>query len=68
MRTTIEEGRRVVQPAQRGDFGFGQLSSAIRRTTHRAVALVLTANPTFGRGPRGELCQWLLKERQALAR
>jgi hypothetical protein len=40
MRTTLEEGRRVV----------------------------LTANPTFGRGPRGELCQWLLKERQALAR
>jgi hypothetical protein len=50
------------------DLPFHILMVRLRSGDQRAVVLVVTGNPTFSNGPRQALFDWLIKERQGMAR
>jgi hypothetical protein len=62
------EGGHVGADYSGSDLGLFILIVRSSAADRRAVALVLTGNPTFSSGPRKALFDWLIHERQALAR
>ena len=62
------DGGHVGADLSASDLPFHILMVRSRSPDQRAVVLVATGNPTFSSGPRQALFDWLIKERQAMAR
>jgi hypothetical protein len=60
------EGGHIGADYSGADLPFELLVVRPVRTSGRAVALVVSGNSTFGRGPRKALLDWLLRERSKL--
>jgi hypothetical protein len=62
------DGGHIGADLSASDLPFHILMVRSRSADQRAVVLVVTGNPTFSSGPRQALFDWLIKERQAMAR
>ena len=62
------DGGHIGADLSASDLPFHILMVRSRSPDQRAVVLVVTGNPTFSSGPRQALFDWLIKERQAIAR
>jgi hypothetical protein len=62
------DGGHVGADHSAGDLPFHILIVRSTLPDRRAVVLVVTGNPTFSSGPRRALFDWLIGERQAIAR
>jgi hypothetical protein len=62
------EGGHIGADYSGSDLPFHILIVRTSSKDQRAAVLVLTGNPTFSSGPRKALSDWLIRERQAIAR
>jgi hypothetical protein len=62
------DGGHIGADLSASDLPFHILMVRSRLPDQRSVVLVVTGNPTFSSGPRRALFDWLIKERQAMAR
>jgi hypothetical protein len=62
------DGDHIGADQSAGDLPFHILMVRSTSPDRRAVVLVVTGNPTFSSGPRRALFDWLIRERQAMAR
>jgi hypothetical protein len=62
------DGDHIGADQSASDLPFHILMVRSTSPNRRDVVLVVTGNPTFSSGPRRALIDWLIKERQAMAR